>query len=413
MSKKMKFLIKLISMFLCMIMVYEISPVNAIAADIINSENNSIQAEYDDNVSIYFGSHSLDAGRAGTVSVNDYTLKATVDFVTLGINGNISPVSIIMKYNSAEYRFMSEICNSTATSYGYGWLTNYNISLHEINIEDESYLAYLTGNGSVILFKQTEITNSGAIKWTAVSEYYDMYVYEYTDSYELFNDTLIYSFDAPGRCTKILNTHGNTSIDIEYGTVFEAISKITDGVGNEYRFTYTDGKLSKIKCYASDGSEIIAGDNTSAAALEMNFAYEGAGLTDVTFPDGKSISYEYNILGNLDTVKNIDGYKVELDYSVDKVSQIAEYALDESNTYIAGNYVNISHSGNTRTFEDSNGDTQIKTYDDNGNILTIVDGDGNYLYGEPEEDEESPEINPEEESSEIYEEENSESSLCP
>lgn len=416
MSKSLKFVTKVISLFLSVILIYEISPVNAIATDVINSENNNIQAEYDDNVSFYYGSHSLDAGRAGTVSVNDYTLTESVMVGVLSIDGYVSPVSISMRYNSAEYRFSDDLIDYTATAYGKGWLTNYNICIRELNYENTSYLAYLTGNGSVILFEQAETTDTH-VKWTAVSEYYDIYIYEYSDSYELFNNTLIYSFDAHGRCVKILNTQGNTSIDIEYGSVFEEISKITDGVGNEYRFTYTDGKLSKIKCYTADGTEIIAGDDDFSAPLEISFTYENDRLTQVTFPDGKAATYEYSLLGKLNTVKNIDGYKVELSYTADAVSKIAEYALDENNEYTAGNYVNISSDGNTRTFTDNKGDTQIKTYDDYGNILTIVDGDGNYLYGEPEEEEEeSFEIIPEEESSEIYEEETSEEyyeSLCP
>lgn len=104
-----------------------------------------IANKYGENVSFYYDSHSVDIGRAGTLSVNDYTLKPTVQFNSLGIDGNVFPVSICMKYKTAEYRFLKEVVGYAAAAYGNGWCTNYSSTLCELQYEDELQIAYLTG----------------------------------------------------------------------------------------------------------------------------------------------------------------------------------------------------------------------------------------------------------------------------
>ena len=318
----------------------------------------------------------MDIGRAGTLSINDYTLIPSITYSSLGIDGNIFPVSISMIYNSVEYRFLKEIVGYTALSYGKGWNTNYSSVLCELQYEDKTQIAYLTGNGSVILFEdfyamsaEAEI-NGNHMQYAMVMQ----------------NDDSIRLFDVYGRMCRYGNMTYDTSTDIFYestgnSSMAESISKITDGVGNEYRFTYTNGLLTKIKCYNSDGNAIISGSGDNAAPLEMNFGYSNGNLTSVTYPDGKTVSYTYNSLNGITSAVNIDGYKVEIQYSDGYISKISEFALNGDNEYIAGKYLDITWSGNTRTFTDSNGNVQIKTFDDNGEIVSIVDGDGNYLYG--------------------------------
>lgn len=446
MSKTVKIITKIISVFLVVLMVIEASPTNALAAfvkEISGNADASLEETYNESRNFYYDCHSIDVGRAGTLSINDYTLTPSLSFNSIGIDGNIFPVDISMLYNSVGYRFMNEVAGYTPEAYGDGWLTSYTMQLCELAYADKTYIA-LVSPESVILFGQTDFDETDpteipadTTKWVPVSlTDSGMFIYKASDAfaatedamingsqaqYMLFTENECLYFDTLGRAILCETLDTSTSNSVYYqsinGVGAEAIAKIVDGVGNEYRFTYTDGLLTKIKCYTSDGTEIIAGDGEEAAPLEMNFTYANGRLASAIFPDGEAVTFAYGSAGKLTTVTNIDGYKAEITYTDGYASKLSEYALGENDEYIAGNYIDISWDGNTRTFTSSDGEVQIKTFDDTGKILTIVDGDGNYLYGEPVTEEESSTGIAEEESTDLVtEEETTEeayTSVCP
>lgn len=410
MSKRMKTFTKIISLILVVILFIEASPMSALAALVANVQGDSAAIEnYDESRNFYYDSHSIDVGRAGTLSLNDYTLTPSLSFDALGIDGNVLPVSVSMKYNPSEYRFLKDVMGYTPTAFGNGWLTNYNSMLCELENENTTQIAYISGTGAVVLFEPDETDTS---KWV-LSATEDVYILKSADeSYTMYTDSATRVFDSYGRLISVVSTANSATNTVEYvyndGTNLEDIAKIVDGVGNEYRFVYTDGLLTKIKCYNSDGNAIIAGDGENSAPLEMNFAYTSGNLTTVTFPDGKTVSYGYNSADVMFRAVNIDGYKAEISFADDFATKLAEFSPNGTE----GGYVNITRNENTRTFTDDKGEVQVKTFDDTGKILTIVDGEGNYLYGAPEEDETIPEEDtsvfvPEEDTTEIYD------SVCP
>ena len=409
MSKRMKTFTKIISLILVVIMFIEASPMSALAALVANVQGDSAAVEnYDESRNFYYDSHSIDVGRAGTLSLNDYTLTPSLSFDALGIDGNVLPVSVSMKYNPSEYRFLKDVMGYTPTAYGNGWLTNYNSMLCELENENATQIAYISGTGAVIVFEPDETDTS---KWM-LPETEDVYILKNADeTYTIYTDSATRVFDSYGRLISLVNTANSATNTVQYvyndGTNLEDIAKIIDGVGNEYRFTYTDGLLTKIKCYNSDGNAIVAGDGENSAPLEMNFAYTSGNLTTVTFPDGKTVNYGYNSAAIMFRAVNIDSYKAEITFADGFAAKLAEFSPNGTE----GGYVNITRNENTRTFTDDKGEVQIKTFDDTGKILTIVDGEGNYLYGAPED-----ETVPEEDSSDyIYEEDTSEfyESVCP
>ena len=189
----------------------------------------------------------------------------------------------------------------------------------------------------------------------------------------------------------------------------EMINKITDGTGNEYRFTYNDNnQLTKIKCYNSSNEAIVIG-----TALETNFAYTGNYLTLVTFPDGESISFTYDASGNITSAVNIDLDKIEMTYQDGVISSMSYKAYDEANEeYFTREALAIEKTSNlVRTFTDLYGHKEIKTFTSDGEIVTITDENGNYLYGAPEEEPAPP---TEEETTEPETDDGElEESLCP
>ena len=406
----MKKLFKTIAVLLCMLTVMNIMTpgIYAAAADTADTAPSTAGEE----VNLVYGYHSVTAGRAGTVKVNDFTLKPSAEFGLLSIDGNLAPVSLGMRYNSKAYDYLSSNFSYDADSFGAKVLTSYSAFIKKTVLNDEDRLVFLSSNDNIIFFKQQE-QNEDFTNWICTDDSYSEWsITEYTYEasvrddisvngvnvcYSLYNnrENIGYAFDRYGRLTAFIPSfspedYGSDDsmppvIYIEYtdpaGADYEKISKITDGVGNEYRFIYTDSLLTKVKCYSSDGEAIIAGSGENSAPLEASLGYMNGCLSSVTFPDGNSTFYSYNESGLLTGAVNIDSYKIELEYSNDRVSRVCEYALGDDVEYIEGNYFTIVCSGNYRTFTDNNGNVITKRFDSLGNIIYIKDKDGNYIYG--------------------------------
>ena len=191
MTKGLKLATKIMSVILAVIMVIEVAPTNALAAFVANiseNSNNTIENSYNESRNFYYDYHSIDAGRAGTLSLNDYTLTPSLSFNALGIDGNIFPVNISMQYNSTEYRFLKDVTGYAFSAYGNGWMTNYNNMLCEIQFEDKAQLVYLSGNGSVTIFEQVELTENdaelpdGSTRWE-IPGFEGAYIIKLSDEY--------------------------------------------------------------------------------------------------------------------------------------------------------------------------------------------------------------------------------------
>ena len=406
----MKKLFKTIALLLCTLTVMNVITPGIYAAAVDTAD--TVTSTVGEEVNLIYGYHSVTAGRAGTVKVNDFTLKPSAEFGLLSIDGNLAPVSLSMRYNSKACDYLSSNFSYDADSFGAKVLTSYSAFIKETTVNGAKRLAFLSPNDDIIMFKE-ESTGEDCIVWSAVIESYSGWqIGDYTScetvdedfsingipiGYVLFNESQNtgYAFDRLGRMIAFIPPYPaeNDEIEdymppciyIEYsdpsGADYEKISKITDGVGNEYRFIYTDSLLTKVKCYSSSGEEIIAGSGENAAPLEAGLGYMNGCLSSVTFPDGNSVFYTYNSAGLLTGAVNIDSYKIELEYTNNRVSRVGEYALGEDGEYIEGNYFTVVSSGNNRTFTDNSGNIITKYFDLLGNIVYIRDNNGNYIYG--------------------------------
>ena len=117
-----------------------------------------------------------------------------------------------------------------------------------------------------------------------------------------------------------------------------------DGVGREYRFTYKDAtsiltkkQLQSIQCFDADGNAITvkddAGNNVPyQVTYENNSNIFGSVLKSVTYPDGKTVKYDYG-LGM--TLTDVDNNQMEARFDNQGKLRIIERAY-QSNGSVCG-----------------------------------------------------------------------------
>jgi RHS repeat-associated protein len=330
--------------------------------------------------------HSQSVGRAGTGYVNDFTQHLSVVRDDLSIDGNIMPVTVGIIYNSATYDKMSALNYNTMMAYGNGWAPNY---LRGFVRMSDNQFTYYTENGAAIDYTYT-IENDVVTFEETYSDIYGEHGYEieYIAATDTEAEHIVITrpdgyeerFNNMGLLTSVTNPdYPSQKINIVYDTMFR-IDYITDGVDRKYDYIYDNATnlLSKIKCYAANGTPITAGSTTFP--LEVNYAYdENKNLISVTFPDGKSATYTYDANGNITSIANIDGYRIVYDYDANgKVTNITEQALDGTN-YVNGNFITYDRLSPTQIkLTDGNGNYEVYQFNSNGTLLYITDRLGNY-----------------------------------
>lgn len=92
----------------------------------------------------YWTYHSQDAGRAGTVHVNDYNGNLIMIHDTMNTEGSLEPMALSHVYNS----------NNCATDlgYGYGFALNYHQTLVKTKIGGTDYYKHTDGDGTIHYF---------------------------------------------------------------------------------------------------------------------------------------------------------------------------------------------------------------------------------------------------------------------
>lgn len=442
-----KKILRIVSVFLSAVMIFQSLEIGVMGAnetylDIPQSES-TIEEDYLREITVFSGTHNKTNGRAGTFSFNDFTLIPEMEFDVISIPSNIYPVDIRLNFNSGVNRFLKEINGLNCLSYGAGWLVNYGKLICEVEYSDLREIYYFDSDGNCDVFVRysgnpdedpdtqqfpnrqkwvSKYSGSKTVIWKLPDRYidYSSYTVNAPEQYAVVSeDGEISRYDIFGRLREKKNAQGNASLTVDYvageNVPPEVISKITDGMGNEFRFLYENNKLAKIKAYTSDSTAIVAGDGENARPLEVSFSYTGNYLSSVTFPDEKSIAFTYDSQGNITSATNIDGRRLEMEYSAGIISCLSEKAYDSQNdSYVTGNVLTITNNSPTQhTFTDNFKGTEIKTFDSQGNILTITDGEGNIIFDSTAPEEELPE---EETTEETTEEEITEEefvSLCP
>ena len=318
---------------------------------IIFRNTNGLESYWD------YTAHS--AGRAGTGYVNNYSGNLVWVHNDIGFGGNRMPVSISHIYNANDSQ-------SNTFGMGNGWRINYNQAVY-LYAENNNYYVWDDSDGTKHYFlKESEgvykdednlnltLTTiaSGAAKYKIVDQYGNA-------SY----------FDTYGRLAKIENSQiTNSSISITYqGSDSQLISKIIDGAGRVYDFTYSNGLLTRIS-YKGNGSTEIA---------YVSFGYTEGNLVSVTYKDGEQVQYRYS--GNyLTNCTDIDGYALQYSYSSTEPRRVT--GIQEFAGTTGGGSLTLQYAHNQTTLTDHNGNANILQFNDWGNAISVQDGEGRAQY---------------------------------
>ena len=333
---------------------YSADPREAPVLEIIFRNANGLESYWD------YTAHS--AGRAGVGYVNNYNGNLVWVHNDIGFGGNRMPVSISHVYNANDSK-------SNEFGMGYGWRTNYNQRVYQWN-QNTNYYVWEDGDGTRHYFYKVsngKYVDEDGLYLTLTTTGTGDKKYQLADQYG--NKSY---FNASGYLVKIENNQQTpSSITITYKSVApHLINTITDGAGRVYSFTYTDYFLTNLS-YKGSGTSAIT---------NVTFQYSNSRLTRITDKDGKYVTYTYGANNLLLTAQDVDGYKLEYTYNLidstaliqpSRVATITEY---DGSTM--GGQLSIEYATNQTTLTDHNGNIQIVQFNNWGNPVAVMDGEG-------------------------------------
>lgn len=343
----------------------------------------------------YWDYTSASAGRAGTGYVQNYSGNLVWVHSDIGFDGNRMPVSISHVYNAESAWDAENEVGINMFGLGNGWRTNFHQTIEdEKDDEGNTYYIWEDGDGTRHDFfivsdgKYADADNLGLTLTVSTSGV------TITDKYNNYS-----SFDDDGRLVEQTNNQQMpSSIRITYVGTSYRISKIKDGVGRTYKFTYDeDNLLLSITYYGSvDPDESAATENPTVFGL-VEFQYTNANLTSIKYADGLSSKFTYTTKNKLSVVEDVDGYRLTFDYNSlenhmpSRVASISESFLDKTdNTVSEGSATTIEYAYRYTTIRkekvnDTDEDVfQTYFFNEWGNTISVQDSEGNavfYQYG--------------------------------
>ncbi|MGD0167345.1 MAG: DUF6531 domain-containing protein [Gaiellaceae bacterium] len=241
----------------------------------------------------------------------------------------------------------------TAGELGPGWTDSYSAS---IQLQSSGDVIARSAGGQQLLFTANA---DGTYKSPADSL---VTLTKTGDGYELaYSDQTTLSFDQAGHLLSITDSNGN-AISIGYDSN-GLRSQITGSVGRAVHLTHNDaGLLTQLDL--PDGRSV-------------SYGYTAGLLTSVTDPRGNTTHYAYNGQGELVSIVDANGHTVVTNSYDDQGRVLSQTdALGRTTTFSYG-------EDGSSTISDARGHTWRYLYDENGNLKSEIDPDGDatsYAY---------------------------------
>ncbi len=301
-------------------------------------------------------------------SVNDYTGNAVVQIPLASSVSEIMPVSLSLVYNtySAGQKYVSGKNSSFLTTPGRGWKLNIQETVLPSTqyglTGDEAELypyVYTDGDGTEHYFKKVTKKDDNGNDVTTLEDEDNLgltlddvatstYKYKITDK----NDTQ-YLFNGKGNLGIIQDSNGN-KIKIHFNDDRTKITKVTDGTGHTFDFTY----------YTPDGGaetdylQVITDNAGRQTKLHFTQGY----LDTVTYCDNSEVWVYYedeDNLGNtgfeglINYVKTSDGDGFNFDYTSKatgrRVLRLKEIGTNATGSLVGGQIITFDRSAYNTT----------------------------------------------------------------
>lgn len=178
-------------------------------------------------------------------------------------------------------------------------------------------------------------------------------------------DVTTYTYNSAGNRVRTTNAFGHMSLMGDYDNHGRP-GKITDANGIQTELSYHPRGWLQSSTLKDPG-----GDSAQDAITHYHYDHEGQ-LTNTIFPDGSSISYEYDAAHRLTAISNSLGERIE--YTLDDLgNHLSETtrAADGTATRVLSR--NFDEMGRTITITGASGQTTRYTYDRNGNRTNTLD----------------------------------------
>lgn len=303
----------------------------------------------------YWTYHSQEAGRAGTVYVNDYNGNVIMVHNTLETGGSLMPMKLTHVYNSNN--------KDTDIGYGNGFRLSYHQIVRKVTIGETDYYKHTDGDGTDHYF----VYDSEKKKWKDENGLDLELLLKTGDSDIAYvikdKDENCLNFGKSGYLHTISDRHGNT-LTLKYTNY--RIASITDGAGRVTALGYNKDSEGKAQTLAK-----ITGPDKKV----KTFSYTNGCLTTITDIDNSKTTYTYTAGHLLQKIRNVDGSEVHYGYysrNPYRVKQIAEYGTGNK----LGNSLTLTYGYNSTKFTDRKNRSEIFRFDNAGNLLHVHDGFG-------------------------------------
>jgi YD repeat-containing protein len=292
----------------------------------------------------YLSYTSMDLGRSGSASVNNYNGNLVYTHTDVSLSGNRMPMLISHVYNSDQ--------KANQIGYGSGWRLNLSQIITPVTIQGVSYMEYIDGDGTIhhfLLQNSKYYLQTPGLYLDLIKNADNTYTIKDSQNNQL-------KFSAAGNLIEIKNRLGDK---ITLGYTNNRITTVTDGAGRVATLTYNASNiLTKI---------------TDPAGRIMNFTYSGSNLYKITYPDNAVTVLAYSD-NKITKITHPGGQYLQLTYFRDNdVNKISCYGSDG----VLGQSYAFNYWVNATTVTDRNNRTATYIFNSAGNPCNIVDSQGN------------------------------------
>ena len=286
--------------------------------------------------------------------------------------GSRMPITITMTYNS----LLSDTYIDNGSVMGNGWHISFNryidIPSDELQVLGYEYV-YTDEDGTEHYFTKYEATEEEMSSEDYVESWVDEddlgYVITKSGNYMLLDvgNGVIAEFDNPAYGGKILSETDDYGNEISYMYTNGNLTRITDGAGRMYSIGYNEklstGVLRVSNINLPDGSRVLF--TYGSATDERDYIYT------VSYSERETVTFTYDeVAYRITSVQSTSGANTTYSYKANgTVSKITDV--------VSGNYLNFTYnSDNSTRIEDKQGRSEIYTFDNAGNTISILNADG-------------------------------------